>query len=78
MRLRPHHVLPAPAHDEHLLGEIVRRAFSQRRKTLRNALAQFATAEQLTRLGIDPRLRPENLSLQDFVRVANDVASRRG
>lgn len=76
VRLVPHAVLPAPAQDEYLLGQIVTQAFSQRRKTVRNALADFATVEQLSALGIDPRLRPENLSLQDFVRVANAVAAR--
>jgi 16S rRNA (adenine1518-N6/adenine1519-N6)-dimethyltransferase len=48
--------------DENLL----RKAFSARRKTLRNALpgANFAAA------GIDPRLRPENLSPEDYARLS--------
>jgi len=49
-------------------GDVVRRAFSARRKTLRNALG--LAAEALEALGIDPRLRPENLSPQDYVRIA--------
>jgi len=77
-RLTPHAVLPAPAHDELLLAQVVSKAFSQRRKTLRNALADYATAQDLTALGLDPGLRPENLSLEDFVRVANAIASRAG
>jgi 16S rRNA (adenine1518-N6/adenine1519-N6)-dimethyltransferase len=46
--------------------ELLRRAFSARRKTLRNALpgVDFAAA------GIDPRLRPENLSPQDYARLS--------
>ena len=45
--------------------DLVRRAFSARRKTLRNALPEvdFAAA------GIDPRLRPENLSPEDYARL---------
>ena len=78
VRLVPHAVLPAPAQDERLLGDVVTKAFSQRRKTVRNALSDFATAEELSALGIDPRLRPENLSLADFVRVANAVSERTG
>ncbi len=76
VRLTPHVVLPAPAQDERVLAALVTKAFSQRRKTLRNALADFASAEELTVLGIDPRLRPEALSVEDFVRVANAVADR--
>jgi 16S rRNA (adenine1518-N6/adenine1519-N6)-dimethyltransferase len=56
-------------------AELVRRAFSARRKTLRNALG--LSAETLEALGLEPRLRPENLSPQDFVRIAqyNPLAS---
>ena len=76
VRLTPHRVPPSSAADERLLREMVARAFSQRRKTVRNALADFATAEQLWSLGIDPRLRPENLALDQFVRLANAVTAR--
>ncbi|MGH8720718.1 MAG: ribosomal RNA small subunit methyltransferase A, partial [Burkholderiales bacterium] len=54
-------------------AELVRRAFSARRKTLRNALG--VGAEELEALGIDPRLRPENLSAQDYVRIARRTIS---
>jgi len=76
VRLTPHTALPALARDERLLGEVVKKAFSQRRKTVRNALSDFATAQDLSALGIDPRVRPEDLALEDFVRVANAVAGR--
>ncbi len=51
---------------------IVRRAFSARRKTLRNALG--LAPEQFGALGLDPGLRPENLSPQDYVRIAATCA----
>ena len=46
--------------------DLLRRAFSARRKTLRNALpgVDFAAA------GIDPKLRPENLSPEDYARLS--------
>lgn len=78
VRLTPHAVLPAPARDERLFAALVTKAFSQRRKTLRNALADYASDEDLAALRIDARLRPEALSVQDFVRVANAVAERDG
>jgi 16S rRNA (adenine1518-N6/adenine1519-N6)-dimethyltransferase len=59
-----------------LLAQMVTKAFTQRRKTVRNALSDFVTAEELSALEIDPRLRPEDLSLDSFVRVANAVAAR--
>jgi 16S rRNA (adenine1518-N6/adenine1519-N6)-dimethyltransferase len=57
-------------------AEFVRRAFSARRKSLRNALG--LSTEALKDLGLEPRLRPENLSPRDFVRIAqyNPLAPR--
>ena len=50
--------------------ELLRRAFSARRKTVRNALPEV----DFTRLGIDPRLRPENLSPRDYERITRSVS----
>jgi 16S rRNA (adenine1518-N6/adenine1519-N6)-dimethyltransferase len=46
--------------------DLLRRAFSARRKTLRNALPEVDFAA----LGIDPALRPENLSPEDYARLS--------
>jgi 16S rRNA (adenine1518-N6/adenine1519-N6)-dimethyltransferase len=54
-------------------ADVVRRAFSARRKTLRNALG--LAPEDFAALGIDPRLRPENLSPQDYARIARRTIS---
>ena len=61
-------LVAALAIDEDLL----RRAFSARRKQLRNALAGV----DLARAGIDPTLRPENLSPADYARLSAVSASR--
>jgi 16S rRNA (adenine1518-N6/adenine1519-N6)-dimethyltransferase len=53
--------------DEALFEKIVREAFSARRKTLRNALP--LEAHDYATLGLDPGLRPENLSPADYVRI---------
>ncbi|MEX2241254.1 MAG: 16S rRNA (adenine(1518)-N(6)/adenine(1519)-N(6))-dimethyltransferase RsmA [Burkholderiales bacterium] len=55
-------------------ADVVRRAFSARRKTLRNALG--LPPEEFEALGIDPRLRPENLSPADYVRIARRTISQ--
>jgi 16S rRNA (adenine1518-N6/adenine1519-N6)-dimethyltransferase len=46
-------------------ADLLRRAFSSRRKTLRNAMPGVDFAA----LGIDPTLRPENLSPADYARI---------
>jgi 16S rRNA (adenine1518-N6/adenine1519-N6)-dimethyltransferase len=53
-------------HPLQVNDDLLRQAFSARRKTLRNALPQvdFAAA------GIDPALRPENLSPEDYARLS--------
>ena len=63
--------------DERLLGRIVATAFSQRRKTLRNALKTILADTELRSLGIDPGDRPESIPVSDYVALANYV-SRRG
>jgi 16S rRNA (adenine1518-N6/adenine1519-N6)-dimethyltransferase len=65
-----------PACDEAALESIVREAFSARRKTLRNALP--LEAADYAALGIDPKLRPENLSPADYVRIARRAVGGRG
>ncbi len=62
--------------DERLFGTVVTRAFGARRKTLRNALISLIDAEGLSALGIDPGLRPENVSPEDYIRIAIDIARR--
>ena len=50
---------------------IVTHAFSQRRKTLRNSLKEFISSEALQMLQIDPQYRPEQLSVTEYVTIAN-------
>jgi 16S rRNA (adenine1518-N6/adenine1519-N6)-dimethyltransferase len=57
--------------DRRRFADIVRAAFGQRRKTLRNALGGVCTAERIAAAGIDPQRRAEQLDVADFVRLAN-------
>jgi 16S rRNA (adenine1518-N6/adenine1519-N6)-dimethyltransferase len=54
-------------------ADVVRRAFSARRKTLRNALQ--LSPEDFAELGLDPKLRPENLSPGDYLRIARKISA---
>lgn len=56
--------------DTGILEKILIQAFSMRRKTIRNALKGFVTADEITALGMDPRARPENLSLSNYIAIA--------
>ena len=71
VQLTPHATLPHPAADERRFADLVQRAFAQRRKTLRNSLSGAVTEAQFAAAGIDPGLRPEVLSVADFVRLAD-------
>jgi 16S rRNA (adenine1518-N6/adenine1519-N6)-dimethyltransferase len=75
VRLTPLNPLPHPAHNETLFAEVVSRAFSQRRKTLRNTLKGMVSAEQLAALGINAGARAQELSVADFVRIADAVSA---
>lgn len=74
VRLIPHRELPHPARDEKLLATVVRTAFNARRKTLRKGLESLISDEQWQRIDLDNRLRPEQLSLADFVGLADLLA----
>ncbi|MBB6599898.1 16S rRNA (adenine(1518)-N(6)/adenine(1519)-N(6))-dimethyltransferase RsmA [Luteimonas sp. MC1825] len=50
---------------------IVRAAFGQRRKTLRNALQPLCSADAIGTAGVDPSQRAEQLAVADFIRIAN-------
>lgn len=53
-----------------MLNTVCLEAFNQRRKTLRNSLQNIITVEQLESLGIDASVRAENLSLDDYIKIA--------
>jgi 16S rRNA (adenine1518-N6/adenine1519-N6)-dimethyltransferase len=62
--------------DQELFERVVAAAFSQRRKTLRNALAPLADVASLEAAGIDPGARAETLPVASFVRLANALHGR--
>ncbi|HGO5855478.1 TPA: 16S rRNA (adenine(1518)-N(6)/adenine(1519)-N(6))-dimethyltransferase RsmA [Mannheimia haemolytica] len=71
VRLVPYNQLPYPAKDVYWLNRVTTQAFNQRRKTLRNALSTLFSAEQLEALGVNLTARAENLTIADYVRLAN-------
>jgi 16S rRNA (adenine1518-N6/adenine1519-N6)-dimethyltransferase len=62
------------ARDEVLFAKIVAAAFSQRRKTLRNAVRALVDEEAFRAAGIDPQRRGETLSVREFIALAGAAA----
>ncbi len=61
---------PAVAADPHRLFELIRIGFGQRRKMLRRSLAAHLTPDRFALAGIDPTLRPEQLTLSEWADLA--------
>jgi len=76
VRILPRDPLELPAHDEELLVKLVRLGFSQRRKQLRKLLRERVDDwDSLARgLNIDPKARAEELSLLQWIGLANFIA----
>jgi 16S rRNA (adenine1518-N6/adenine1519-N6)-dimethyltransferase len=66
---------PVATKNKKSLFKIIRRAFNQRRKTLRNSLRDIVTPKKLktffNKYGIDQNIRPEDLTLRDFANLSN-------
>jgi 16S rRNA (adenine1518-N6/adenine1519-N6)-dimethyltransferase len=76
VRMLPRKVIEPKARDETLFAHVVTAAFSQRRKTLRNTLRNLLELPDFDALAINPGARAETLSVADFVRIANRMATR--
>lgn len=74
VRLVPHKNPFYPAVDYALFENLVRHAFGMRRKTLKNALKKWVTPEMWERVEIDSQLRPEVLSVEDYVKLSNAIS----
>ena len=61
--------------DPEKYSAVVRDAFGQRRKTLRNALSKLCDAAAIEAAGVRPDARAEQIEVADFVRLANHLAA---
>ncbi|MEX0291296.1 MAG: 16S rRNA (adenine(1518)-N(6)/adenine(1519)-N(6))-dimethyltransferase, partial [Flavobacteriaceae bacterium] len=59
--------------DEKLFFRVVKTAFNQRRKTIRNSLKVFELSPNLKEDAIFDR-RPEQLSVEDFIALTKQIA----
>lgn len=59
-----------------MLEKVTMNAFNQRRKMLRSSLASLISSQDLLKLNIEPSKRAENISLEDFLLIANFLLNR--
>lgn len=77
VRLTPWKESPWPQCSEPQLRALVKSAFAQRRKTLRNNLKEIISSTQLEALGIDPGARAETLELTQFIEITNALYAQK-
>ena len=75
VRLIPKPVSELTAKSQEKLSQVVLTAFSQRRKMLRNTMKGMLSDAGFAELGIAPTLRPEDVSVEDYVRIANYLSA---
>ncbi len=68
---------PVQLKDEKLFFRVIKSAFGQRRKMLANSLKSIIDEPKdfLIKIGIDPMKRPEELTIDDFAKIANGVCN---
>ncbi|MGH8176819.1 MAG: 16S rRNA (adenine(1518)-N(6)/adenine(1519)-N(6))-dimethyltransferase RsmA [Steroidobacter sp.] len=78
VRLKPHAASPVRIDHPERYAIVVAAAFSQRRKTLRNALKALLSHEEIAAAGIDSGLRAEVIPPQGFALLADQLTRRAG
>ncbi len=75
MRLAPCDVVQGNLLDRSLFNKIVKVAFHQRRKTIKNNLSSIASENQLQQASIDPSLRPQEISIRQYITLTNQLSN---
>ncbi len=73
LRLQPDNRFEKHIKDFSQFEKLIRQAFSQRRKTLRNTLKNTCNSEQIEKAGLSPTQRAEELSVSDFVNLYKTI-----
>src|SRR5579872_1721120 len=76
VKLVPHREFPYQAADYVQFSYLVKTAFAHRRKTLRNCLRDIVTDETWEKVHIDSQLRPEQLSIGEYVKLSNSLVKQ--
>ncbi|MGH8497923.1 MAG: 16S rRNA (adenine(1518)-N(6)/adenine(1519)-N(6))-dimethyltransferase RsmA, partial [Methylococcales bacterium] len=76
VRLTPRVIPEYAVTDLDALKALVTKAFSQRRKTLRNALKGYLSADQIASAGVDPAARAELIDIAAYMRLTNRYSEK--
>jgi 16S rRNA (adenine1518-N6/adenine1519-N6)-dimethyltransferase len=76
VRLTPYRQPLAAIDDQRRFALIVKSAFAQRRKTLKNNLKPLLSARDIEEAGVEPGLRPDMLTIADYAALSNAVQHR--
>ncbi|MFK7816389.1 MAG: 16S rRNA (adenine(1518)-N(6)/adenine(1519)-N(6))-dimethyltransferase RsmA [Gammaproteobacteria bacterium] len=74
MRLKPTNEFQHQIKDKVLFAKLIETAFQQRRKTIKNSLSKVVTEEQLTKANIRAIQRPQEISIQQYISLSNELA----
>jgi 16S rRNA (adenine1518-N6/adenine1519-N6)-dimethyltransferase len=77
VRLLPYAVKPWPCQNVDVLRHLVTTAFNMRRKTLRNNLKTLLSDDDFATLQVDASLRPEQISVEQYVTMANFLCDKK-
>jgi 16S rRNA (adenine1518-N6/adenine1519-N6)-dimethyltransferase len=77
VRLIPHDRPPVEVADQARFGALVKQAFAQRRKTLRNNLRGLLDEADIVAAGLDPGQRPQTVTLEQFAILAGRLEKKR-
>ena len=73
LRLQPNDQFEQHIDDFSRFEKLIRQAFSQRRKTLKNTLKNTCDSKQIEKAGLSPSQRAEELSVNDFVNLYKTI-----
>ena len=74
LRLQPNSQFEQQINNFSLFETLIRQAFSQRRKTIKNTLKDLCSVEQIENAGLQMSQRAEELSVSDFARLYTEIA----
>ncbi|MDY7576762.1 16S rRNA (adenine(1518)-N(6)/adenine(1519)-N(6))-dimethyltransferase RsmA [Herbaspirillum sp. RTI4] len=64
--------------EQKRLEQVVTKAFTQRRKVIRNSVSELLSENELVDCGVDPQARPEAVAVEQFVALANYLTKKLG
>ncbi len=73
LRLKPKENKDLEYLDIECLQNVTLKAFTKRRKKISSGLKELLTKEDLKKINIDPGLRPENLTIADYISITKYI-----